>query len=621
MSELTVDYLSCEQRTNPLGVDVAQPRLSWQLQSSRTGTMQAAYQMRASPTPALAGGQADVWCSDEVATDRSQLLPWPGPTLQPQQRVYWQVRVQDDQGLWSGWSPVAFFETGLLGASQADWAKAGAEWIGAPTPTDPAVEQPVTYLRRSFEVPVVEGAVITSARLRMTARGVVQCALNDQRVGADEFAPGWTEYDVRKHYVTYDVTDLITGGANEWTGILGEGWFCGRLAWGGEKGRNGYGTTPAFLGRLDLHFSDGTAMTIGTDADWQQSTGPIQTSSIYDGEVFDARLQPAYDQPVTVHGADAALLQAKPCELPLVTVVREAQTVTEVRPGIFVFDFGQNLVGVPKLQVKGQAAGNRITLRFAEMLQDRGPDAGMIYTENLRDAKATDVYLCSGNDNETYVPAFTFHGYRYCEVSGIAGSVDVAAVQALVIDSVPEQTGSFECSHDLINQLHSNILWGQRGNFIEIPTDCPQRNERLGWTGDIQVFGPTACRNFASGAFLSKWVTDLCDGQYPDGRIPDVAPDILTRHARQHSDVTYEQQDHQWGGNAAWADAVFVVPWTLYETYGDQQVLADHYDAMVRWLQYCEQSSTNLIRPRTNYGDWLATDAAVAPRLRRQMIW
>jgi alpha-L-rhamnosidase len=448
---------------------------------------------------------------------------------------------------------------------------------------------PCPYLRKT----VTLDKPIRQARLYVTALGVYEAYLNGQRVGNDVFNPGWTDYHQRVQYHTYDVKPLLKRGSNVLGLLLGDGWYAGYVGLGG---RNRYGPMPLALAQLELTYADGTADTILTDASWKAATGPLRQSDMLMGETYDARLElpgwnePDYNdadwQPVVVKQPATRLVAA--CDAPVrKTQELHAVNLWESGFGRFVFDLGQNLVGWVRLKVKGEA-GARVTLRFAEMLN---PD-GTVYTVNLRSARCTDHYILKGRGTEVYEPHFTFHGFRYVEVIGYPGKPTLDALTGVVIHSDTPPSGRFECSAPLINQLQRNIVWGQRGNFLSIPTDCPQRDERLGWMGDAQVFIRTATFNMDVARFFTKWLVDAEDAQRPDGAFTDVSPCVAAG-----------------AGTAAWGDAGVICPWVIYQVYGDQRILERHYAAGARWIEYLKAHSQDLLRPAEGYGDWLSIKA------------
>jgi len=452
---------------------------------------------------------------------------------------------------------------------------------------------PLPYLRKAF----VLKSPVRSARLYVTALGLYEVRLNGQRVGDHILAPDWTDYRKRVRYQVYDVTSLLQGGENALGALLGNGWFCGHI---GNGGYEYFGKNPAFLAQLEVTGADGRVVKIVTDESWKSHDSPILASDFMLGEDYDARLEiKGWDEPglnesqwrpVGVPSETDRLLESQVMEPVREICELKPKTITEPQPGRWVYDLGQNMVGVVRLKISAPA-GAKITLRHAEMLN---PD-GTIYTKNLRGATSVDEYVCKGKGTEVWQPRFTFHGFRYVEISGLAGKPKASAVTGIVIGSANPRTGSFACSDPRLNQLQSNIQWGQRGNYISIPTDCPQRDERLGWMGDAEVFVRTATYNADVAAFFTKWLVDVDDGQTASGSFSDVSPNTMGAN-----------------GVPAWGDAGVICPWTIYEVYGDKRILERHLPAMTRWVNYLERHSDNLIRDRdrgNDYGDWLAIGA------------
>lgn len=472
---------------------------------------------------------------------------------------------------------------------------AGARWIGD---RQRAVEgePPCPFLRRAFGIP---GAV-RQAVLRWTALGVADVFLNGRKVGDEFLMPGWSDFRHRVQVREMDVTTMLREGENMLGAILGDGWYSGTLGW--KNQRNHYGTHPRLLAQLDVELAGGLRIRIGTGREWELRYGPILFSDIYHGETHDARREirdwcvpggsRAGWRAADVFPAYRGALVRKVNDPVRITQTLATRRITEPAEGVFVFDFGQNLAGICRLRVRGRR-GQKITLKFAEMLQADGH----VYRENLRTARATDTYICRGDGVEEWTPRFTFHGFRYVEVTGLEVRPAPDLLTALVLHTDMRETGVFRCSHPLLNRLHRNIRWGLRGNFLDVPTDCPQRDERLGWTGDAQVFVATAAFHYDVRDFFRKWLQDLRDGQRADGAYPDVAPDVLGRDGARHF------------GNAAWADAGVICPWEIYRHYGDTRILAENYDAMKRWIAFQDRTATGGLRPRTSYGDWLAIDA------------
>ncbi|MBI5833238.1 MAG: family 78 glycoside hydrolase catalytic domain [Armatimonadetes bacterium] len=452
----------------------------------------------------------------------------------------------------------------------------------------PAVPQPCPYLRRNF---VVTGPV-KRATAYVSALGLFELHLNGGKVSRDLLRPGWTDYAQRLPYCTYDVTAAIRPGENVLGALLAEGWYAGHLAFMHAH----YGTDMRLIAQLEIEFEDGSRQVVATDGTWQARYGALLYGDLLAGEWYDARLELAnWDQP-GYHPVDWQPVNAEPLPdtrlvwSPAPPVHRQqefkAVSVSQPKPGQYVFDLGQNLVGWAKLRIKAPA-GTHVRLQFAEMLN---PD-GTLYLTNLRSARAIDTYVCRGGGLETWEPRFTFHGFRYVSVWGLPTAPPLDTVAGVAIHTDMAQTGSFECSEPMLNQLQHNIEWGQRGNYLEVPTDCPQRDERLGWTGDAQVFARTGCFNFDVAAFFTKWLADVADAQQPDGVICHVAP-----------------RTEIGGASAAWGDAIIVCPWTIYLCYGDQRILADYYEPMRRWLDWQTGTAPDHLRPAGGFGDWLQQD-------------
>ena len=444
---------------------------------------------------------------------------------------------------------------------------------------------PAPYLRKEFTVATgVKRAIVYA-----TAQGVYELSLNGQRVSNDVFMPGWTDYKQRIYYTAYDVTDLLKEGPNAIGAILGDGWFRGNISC---IGQNKYGNKLRLKAQLHIDYQNGQSEILATDPSWKASYGPILESDMQAGEVYDARLempgwsQAGFDQsswsPIVTGASLKPLLQAYP-GVP-VRAVKElpAVKVSEPTPGTYVFDLGQNFSGWARLKVNGQA-GDEVTMIFAEMLKDDGS----AYTINLRSARAVDTYVLKGGGEEVWEPRFTFHGFRYVQVTGLKEKPTADTITGIVLYSDSPESSSFECSNPMVNKIQENIVWGQRSNYLEVPTDCPQRDERLGWTGDTQVFIRTGCYNQDVSEFFTKWMVDLMDTQNRQGLFGNQAP-VFHGH-----------------GAAAWACAGIICPWTIYKVYGDTRMIETHYDAMVRYMDACGKDGLGGRKVHT-WGDWLA---------------
>ena len=462
------------------------------------------------------------------------------------------------------------------------------------------------WLRGDDAVPLLRKEVdlgsktVTRARVYASARGVYELRLNGKRVGDAELAPGWTAYDKRIDYQTYDVTDLVRSGSNVLGAEVAPGWYSGKVA---MFGTDVYGTDNSLIAELVVDYSDGTSEVVRTDDSWRTTGGPTREADLLDGEWYDARRAAEVDgwdeagfdaqgwAPVAVRDEPTDVLEPQTAvDVRVTEELETAERIDSPTDGVYLYDLGQNMVGHVRLTVQGEK-GQTVTIRHGEVLN---PD-GTLYTANLRSAKATDTYTIGSDEPETFEPSFTFHGFRYVEISGLDEAPDASDIVGVVVGTDGDLTSTLDTSSDLVDQLHRNIVWGMRGNFLSIPTDTPARDERMGWTGDINVFARTAVYNMDSESFLTKWLQDLRDTQRPNGSLPGVAPVVPGRF-----DGGYE--------SAGWMDAGVHVPWTLWQAYGDTGVITENYDMMKRYVDFLDADSTGHIRSAGGYLDWLNLD-------------
>ncbi|PWS26470.1 alpha-L-rhamnosidase [Pedobacter yonginense] len=577
--KLSVTGLTVEHLTNPLSVDDPNPRLSWKLVSEVQNTMQTAYEIRLSTTASFS--KKAFW-SVEKKGDESVLVSYAGPALASKTKYYWQVRVKDNHGNTSAWSPIQYFQTGL---KSSDWT---AKWITVPG-KDSLLASPL--FRKDFKL----SKTIQSATAYITAKGLYEAHINGKKLGDHYFAPGWTSYKNHLQYQVYDVTKSFNKGDNTIGVMLGDGWYKGRIGFGNQ--RQFYGDTRALLLQLEIEYTDGTKEIINTDNSWKTTNGPILASNIYDGETYDARLEiqgwdnikykeTANWKPVRIlpNGTEKLVGMSGP----MVSKHEEfkALKIFKTPAGETVVDFGQNLVGWVMVKAKG-ASGTKITISHAEVLDK----AGNFYTTNLRSAKQQNTYIVNGGAPQIFEPHFTFQGFRYVKIQGFPGTLKLEDLTAVAVYSDMNTTGTFATSNTLLNQLQHNIQWGQKGNFVDVPTDCPQRDERLGWTGDAQAFASTAAYNMDVSGFFTKWLKDVSADQLPNGSVPYVVPNVLN------------ERD---AGSAGWGDVATIIPWDLYVAYGDKGILEAQYPSMKKWVDYISSvSQNNLWNSGSHFGDWL----------------
>jgi len=619
MPQLQPVDLRCEHLATAYGLNTPIPRFGWGLEGDGQGQRQTAYRL----TVTDVDSGAILWDSGKVASDATQLIPYGGEPLLSDAVLDWTVEVWDEAARSTRSQPARIF-TGLQGE---DWQ---AEWIaryfvlpaGREVPADNAYDnrwqaRPADYLRRAFASP--EAPV--RATLYVTALGLYEAYLNGQRIGDHVMAPGWTDYHQRVEYQAHDVTGLVQTGDNVLGAILGEGWYSGRVGHNQRRAGNHYGGRPALFCQLHLHYADGSSMIVASDEHWQTRQGPICYSDFLMGEMYDARLErpdwatapglQAGWQPVEVFTPDPRAPQLDAARVqPAREVARlEATFLHLAKSGAAIFDLGQNIAGYCALTV-GAGEGARFTLRHGEVLDD-----GELYVANLRHAVATDIFIAAGKGQEIFKPRFTFHGFRYVEVTLPDGvSPDAITLTGIAIQTDTPVSGEIETGHPLVNQLLSNIFWSQRDNFLSVPTDCPQRDERYGWSADAQVFWKTAGYFMDVSAFLSKWMVDLEDGQSPDGAFPDVAPTKPLNPYR----LTPQP------GAPAWGDAPIIMAWDHWLRYGDRDFLARFYAAFEAWMDHIGGPNPDFIRRNAvynNYGDWLSVGPASDRTLVATAYW
>ncbi|MFK7851514.1 MAG: family 78 glycoside hydrolase catalytic domain [Akkermansiaceae bacterium] len=613
------NHLRTEYLENPLAILSKEPRFSWQLSASvQKNIRQTAFEIQVASTAGQIH-EADLWNSKKIQSNDTSLIRYAGTTLGSNKQAFWRVRIWID-GLEepTAWSEIASFATGL---SDTDWK---AEWIASaenPSRTskeniqnfkdDPIrgtiVVAPAKHLRKEFKT---QSRPI-SARLHVTSLGVHTVELNGERVGDWFLAPGWTSYDHRLNYLTYDVTEMVKNGQNVIGATIADGWYAGYCAYGlftkqaglDKKlfGRYYYGKIPGLKAQLEIVYSDGSQQIIATDQSWKSSLGPITESDILMGEFYDARKElgawstVGFDDSkwkvVIPHEGNKGTLEPHPgvAVRPIKEII--PVSVTEHKKGVWIFNLGQNISGIVRLKVKGKA-GDKVTIRYAEMLHNDG----RLSTENLRAARSVDSYTLKGDPKgEVWTPEFTYHGFQYVELTGFPGTPTKDSVTGIVIHSDTPFHGKFECDDPMLNQLHSNIEWTQRGNFFDLPTDCPQRDERMGWTGDAQIYVRAATYNADIASFYTKWLRDLNDDQWEWGAYPNFAPRPFVRPNMHFA--------------AAWGDAGIICPWTIWKVYGDLEVISEHWENMEKFMKFRfdrDPKMKGTAKKDCGFGDWLA---------------
>ena len=581
--QLNFDQLLVENKVSPKGIDVQSPRFSWIMSSKSRNKSQSAYQIRVVKGAKKFGNKLLIWDTEKVASDQSVFVDYDGPNLESGATYYWQVRVWDEKGKVSRWSTTSSWQMGFLNP-QTEFS---AKWITQGYEETEQRESPL--FRKEFET---SNKKIKRATAFITAHGMYEAFINGIRIGDAYFTPGWTSYNERLQYQVYDVTNHLVTGKNAIGAMLGNGWYRGFLAWGDRN--NHYGDDIALLLQMTIEYEDGTTQELITDDSWQSTKGPVVFSEIYDGETYDTQREiygwskPNFsEQWEGVKELDFSKKNLIATENELIKKQEQIKPVDrfEAKEGGTIIDFGQNLVGWVQLSIKGKP-GQRIEIYHAEVLDKEGN----FYVDNLRDADQKMTYILDGT-KQILEPHFTFQGFRYIKITGDTVIINDEDLTAIALYSDMKPTGKFSTSDPLINQLQQNIQWGQKGNFLDVPTDCPQRDERLGWTGDAQAFFNTAAYNMNVNNFFSKWMKDVATDQLESGAVPHVVPNVLGENA---------------SGSAGWADAATIIPWNSYLLYGDHRMLQKQYPSMKSWVDYIvNQSQDNLWATGFHFGDWL----------------
>ena len=586
--DLSLKDLTTDHKVNPIGTDNKIPRFSWKITGSGNNIVQTAYSIKVASDEKFSSSKI-VWQSGKVESEESILQSYKGPELKSGQRYFWQVKIWGNKGKESKWSTVAFWETGLL--SHNEWK---AKWIEMDG--DTLRYSPSPHFRKEFMLT----KSIASARVYITSHGFYELQLNGKKAGDQVLTPGWTSYSKRLQYQVYDVTNMLIKGNNAIGAVLGDGWYRGTLAWGNNWAI--YGKHLGVLLQLKITYTDGTESTLVSDETWKVSNdGAIRMNDIYNGETFDATKILKGWSSIGYNDKDwqnvkIGIYNNSNIIASEGSAIRKIQEIKPVKifrtpKGKLIVDMGQNMVGWIKLKVNG-SKGTVVTLRHAEVLDK----SGEFYTENLRAALCQLTYTLAGTGEEIYEPKFTFMGFRFVEVSGFPGELTVDNLTGVVVHSDMSVTGKFECSNPLINQLQHNIQWGQKGNIVDVPTDCPQRDERLGWTGDAQAFCRTAAYNMDVASFFTKWLKDVAADQKQGGEVPDVIPDILNRQGSKTAEPS-----------AGWGDVSVIAPWTMYTVYGDKNFLENQYPSMRAWVEYIRKNAGDsyIWKGGSKYGDWL----------------
>lgn len=613
--------LKTEYKTNPF-IDDVKPRLSWELESVEKNQYQSAYQILVSSSPEkLSKNQGDLWNSGVIKSSKNNQIEYKGKLLVSGQQVWWKVKSWDVNGKEGVWSDVNTWEMAKLDTS--DW---NAKWIGYNTEQLSVSSDyhlpPSPYLRTEEII----NKPIKKARLYISSLGLHEFYINGKKIGDEYFGSGWTDYNKRVYYHVYDVTDNLKVGNNAFGAILSNGWYAGYLGYallvGTPQVRQFYGEFPLLKAQVDIEFLDGSRKTIKTDEYWKAKTGGVIESDFLHGEKFDARKAPVdwneegfdmtnWDNVVVNIDVKNPLLQLYPGEP--IRIIKELPVVsiTKRENDKYIIDFGQNFAGNIRLSVLGES-GDSLVFRFGEMLH---PD-GSLVTENLRKARATDTYILSGDPKgEVWSPKFTYHGFQYVEVTGLKAMPDSSFLVGLVMTSDLNRTGEFVTDNKMINQLYSNIVWTQWANYFDIPTDCPQRDERLGWTGDAQIYIKSSKFNNDIASFYKKWIRDLNDAQWSDGSYPIYAP------MPEKDQIPLIRKSDTY--SPGWSDAGIICPYEIYQSYGDTRIVKEAFSNMIEYMDFLKEKSSGhflFIEDSFNdikggFGDWLSIGNRTSPDL------
>ena len=599
-SPLEIHQLRVEYLENPEGIDVEKPRFSWVLKGDGFNRHQTAYQIHVSTSKNDINNGA-IWNSGKISSNETNQIIYDGATLVSGKKYFWNVTVWDKNGV-SSTSEIASWSMGNL--DFLDWQAEYISYYVGYNKKDKYTElylPPARYLRHSFNI----NKKIKRATAYTTALGVYELRLNGNKVGNDYLLPGWTDYNKRLYYQTYDITDQLSQGENVVGAIIADGWYAGYIGYALlvrlDKVREFYGVNPSFMGQIKIEYEDGTSQIIASnDKTWKANTGPILEADIIMGETYDARLEnknwdkagfddSSWSKPKQYTIPNGKLMTSPTNAVKNQEIIKPIK-ITEPKTGTYIFDLGKNIAGIAKLKTQGKA-GTKITLRFGEILKNDGT----LLTENLRKARATDTYILNGDGIETWEPRFTYHGFQFVEVTGLTEKPTLETITGIQLSSIKTDASTFTSSNPMNNTLFENIKTTQAANFIDIPTDCPQRDERLGWTGDAQVFARSATYNADVASFFTKFCIDLDDAQRWYGAYPNFAPFPFSRPGQY---------------SPAWMEAGIIIPYTMMQVYNDTKIVAYMYPGMQKFMQFQEKASVDFLRPGAgkNWGDWLSVN-------------